>query len=138
MSRDLHLAQLVADGRVSPDGLIARRVALEVEQERAQLLQRRLDARNARRRARRAAGKGTRPAGSTAPAVQAPVVSALPLDDGLVECGLCRERVTPQQAAEHRHGTPAGVVRWMTDADFAADPARQGYSRPEDIMRMRW
>lgn len=134
----LDLAALVAQGRVDPDGLIARRVALEVEQERAQLLQRRLDARNARRRARRAQGKGTRPAGSTAPVVEAPVVAVGPVDDGLVDCGLCRERVTPQQAAEHRHGTPAGVVRWMSDADFAEGPAGQGYSRPEDIMRMRW
>ncbi len=138
MRGTLDLAALVEQGRVDPAGLIAQRVAAEAVQQAERAAQRRRDTRNARRRARRAAGKGTRPAGSTAPVVEAPVVSALPLDDGLVDCGLCRERVTPQQAAEHRHGTPAGVVRWMTDADFAADPAGQGYSRPEDIMRMRW
>lgn len=136
MSRDLHLAQLVADGRVSLDGLIARRVALEAEQERAQLLQLRLDARNARRRARRAAGKGTRPAGDSAPApvvVPAPSAEELqaaaeailqssePDAAGLVWCRTCRLRVTPAVLALHRGDQRAATV----DA-FAARRAQLG------------
>lgn len=57
---------------------------------------------------------------------------------GLVRCPRCLERVSPQEAAEHRLGTRPGVLRVMTEADFADDERQQRRADPSNIMRLQW
>ncbi len=57
---------------------------------------------------------------------------------GLVLCPRCLEQVSPQEAAEHQLGGRPGVLRAMTEADFADDERQQRRAGLSNIMRMQW
>ncbi len=118
-------------------------------------MERRHDHREELRRARRARNRAEQPTVRAEPAVptamapppaghSAPelVVRSGPASQdepaGLVLCPRCLERVSPQEAAEHRLGTRPGVLRAMGEQDFADEDRQQRWAGTFDVMRAQW